>query len=65
MEKYPEDILNLQSFEGFRDRYYGYLSDSDNYKDAYETTENEYETYYGKRKYKNYDSFRVTLSKNM
>lgn len=57
VEKYPDDILKLLSAEGFiaavwaasKQYEYGYL--------AYEAVEREYEKYFNRRKYADYQSF--------
>ena len=50
---------------GFDERFHHYCKTSKTYFEAYEKTEIEFESSFGKRKYSNYDSFRVTMNKRM
>ena len=59
------EILILLSPRGFDERFHHYCRTSKTYFEAYEKTEIEFETSFGKRKYSNYDSFRVTMNKRM
>lgn len=63
MEKYPKNILKLQTFQGFLEHYQKTLRFTRTYKQAYEETEDEHIKYFGKRKYSDYRSFKVMLSK--
>jgi hypothetical protein len=62
LETYPECVLRLQSQEGFIDEYLNEVKWHDRYRDAYETIEKVYEQFFGKRRFENYESFRVILS---
>lgn len=57
------EILALLSPSGFEKRFHKYCKESKTYEDAYELTEKEYETNFGKRRYASYDSFRVTKNR--
>tara|TARA_R110001599_G_scaffold205460_1_gene402729 strand:+ start:590 stop:790 length:201 start_codon:yes stop_codon:yes gene_type:complete len=59
------EILVLLSPRGFDERFHHYCKTSKTYFEAYEKTEIEFESSFGKRKYSNYDSFRVTMNKRM
>lgn len=60
---YEPHIMELHSKKGFIDRYYILIQDYPTYEDAYEATERQYKQYFGERKYSDYDSFRVILSR--
>ena len=57
------EILALLSPAGFEKRFHKYCQTSKNYYEAYEKTEQEYESNFGKRRYSSYDSFRVTKNR--
>jgi hypothetical protein len=60
--KYEQHILKLQTMQGFYEEWisrFGYAKDN---ADAYEMTEVFFQAYFGKRRFKNYDSFRARLS---
>jgi len=59
----PIEILALLSPSGFEKRFYKNCKTAKNYETAYEITETEYETNFGKRRYSSYDSFRVTKNR--
>lgn len=61
--KYPDYILALQTFEGFKDAYHDFLPEAKTYKEAYEQVEIMYIAHFGKRKYTDYNSFRASISK--
>ena len=61
--KIKPEILALLSPSGFEKRFHKNTQISKTYKDAYELTEQEYESNFGKRKYSSYDSFRVTKNR--
>lgn len=59
------EILALLSPSGFEKRFYKNCKSSKSYSEAYEKTEQEYESNFGKRRYSSYDSFRVTKNKKI
>ena len=61
--KLKPEILALLSPSGFEKRFHQNHKISKTYKDAYELTEQEYESNFSKRKYSSYDSFRVTKNR--
>jgi len=63
--KIPFEILALLSPKGFEERFHNYCKKEKTYKIAYEKTENDFEKYFGKRRYTSYDSFRVVMQRKM
>jgi hypothetical protein len=59
------EILILLSPDGFEERFYFYAKTEKTYLKAYEKTELEYQNYFGKNKYSNYDSFRVVMQRKI
>jgi hypothetical protein len=59
--KYEKHILNLQTIEGFYDKWCNLISYYKTHEEAYEALEESYLFYFGRRKYKTYDSFRVSV----
>lgn len=51
-------ILTLLTPSGFDERFWDNAAQCKTYKLAYEKLEEEYETYFGRRKYSDYNSFR-------
>ncbi len=51
-------IISLLSPEGFDERFWDLASQTKTYKEAYEKLEQEYEEYFSKRKYSDYNSYR-------
>ena len=58
-----QSALVLLTVEGFIARYYEVLPEWGNNVSAYNAVERQYEWYFGKRKYSDYESFRITLSR--
>tara|TARA_R110002051_G_scaffold103198_1_gene174961 strand:- start:23759 stop:23983 length:225 start_codon:yes stop_codon:yes gene_type:complete len=63
--KIPFEILCLLSPNGFEDRFHSNCKNHKTYSKAYEETENEFEKYFGQRRYSSYDSFRVVMQRKM
>jgi len=61
--KYQNHILKMQEFIGFYDKWCSMLGYYNTNEQAYEATERIYKNYFGKRRYKNFESFKVTVSK--
>lgn len=61
--KYDKAILALQDLGGFYDYYCQMISYYSTYEQAYEAVERVYEAHFDRRRYKNFESFKVTLSK--
>ena len=55
----PEHIRKLQEIEHFAGLFWQLCADYGTYERAYEAAERIYQTYFGKRRYKNYESFRI------
>ena len=55
----------LLTVSGFMKAYYRNLSECDSYQEAYERTEEKYQALYGRRRYKNYESFRKSRDRRM
>ena len=51
-------IISLLSPEGFDERFWDLASQTKTYKEAYDKLEQEYEEYFSKRKYSDYNSYR-------
>lgn len=60
-------VINNASLSNikFIEKYYDYYAECKDHKEAYERIEKLHETLFGKRKYSDYDSFRVNKSKFM
>ena len=56
-------ILELLTVEGFILCYYEHVPYYGTLKQAYEATERQYEHAFGRNKYSDYDTFRVTLTR--
>ena len=63
--RYPLEILAMLTPEGFDKRYHRNCKSSKTYHEAYEKTETEFYDYYQMRRYKTFDSFRVSHNKRM
>ena len=63
--RYPLEILAMLTPEGFDERYHNHCKTSRTYHEAYEKTEVEFYDYYQMRRYKTFDSFRVSHNKRM
>ena len=63
MPKLPIDILSLLTTNGFEKLYYKNCSKFKKYSQAYEETEKVYLKHFLKRRYKNYESFRVVKNR--
>lgn len=63
MGKYEPWILDLQNYDGFSRQYLKMAGYGLKYKEAYESTENLHEQYFGTRKYSNYESFKTIRSR--
>tara|TARA_R110000823_G_scaffold121565_1_gene246644 strand:- start:1775 stop:1972 length:198 start_codon:yes stop_codon:yes gene_type:complete len=59
------EILILLSPSGFIERFHYYCRYEKTNIKAYEQVEKEFESYYGKRRYSSYDSFRVVMSRRL
>lgn len=58
---YEKHILKLQTMQGFWDEWISRVPRSKTNEDAYEATEIFFQTYFGRRRFKNYDSFRSSV----
>lgn len=55
----PDHIKRLQEIEHFTVLFWQLCADYGTYERAYEAAERIYQNYFGKRRYKNYESFRI------
>lgn len=63
---YPAYILALNTDEGFNDFFYTMCQEYvGSYELAYEATERHYMEYFGRRRYKNYDSYRTQKNRKL
>jgi hypothetical protein len=60
--RYEKHILNLQTMQGFYDEWISRFAYSKTNEDAYESTEIFFEAYFGRRRFKNYESFASSVS---
>jgi hypothetical protein len=58
-------ILALLSPNGFDERFWNNCKKTKTYKEAYEKTEKEFQNYFGKRKYSDYNSYRGARDKRI
>lgn len=63
VKTYEPHILKLHTKQGFIERYYNLLQDYPTNEQAYEAAERQHSNYFGQRRYSDYDSFRVILSR--
>lgn len=61
--KYDKAILALQEMAGFYDYYCRMLSYYSTNEEAYEAVERVFESHYDRRRYKNFETFKVSLSR--
>ena len=59
----PIEILVLLRPDGFEERFHYYCRREKTYTSAYEEAEKEYESYFGRRRYSSYDSFRTVIAR--
>jgi hypothetical protein len=60
--RYDKHILALQKIEGFYAEWISRFAYSKSNEEAYESTEVFFKAYFGKRRFKNYDCFRASIS---
>jgi hypothetical protein len=60
--RYDKHILALQKIEGFYAEWISRFAYSKSNEEAYESTEVFFQAYFGKRRFKNYDCFRSSVS---
>jgi len=65
MGKIPENILKLTTSQGFVQYYFSICLDFDTNKQAYEAAEQLYFDWFKKRRYSDYESFRVVKNRNL
>jgi hypothetical protein len=58
-------IIALLNADGFSKRFWQETKDFKTYKEAYEKLEVEFEKHFGKRRYADYDSFRVCRDRKL
>ena len=59
----PFEILVLLRPDGFEERFHHFCRKEKTYVKAYEEAEKEYESYFRRRRYSSYDSFRTVMSR--
>jgi len=57
--------IGKANFKEFLQQFWRMLAYYDTHEEAYEAVERQYENQHGKRKYKNYNSFRTVRDKKM
>ena len=65
MRMIPERLLKCLDAKGFISEVQHRISNQKNMLQAYEELENEMQIHFGKRKYSDYATFRVTLSREI
>ena len=60
--KYEPHILKLLDIQGFYDLWISRIAYSDTYEAAYELAEGFFESYFARRRFSNYNSFRTSVS---
>lgn len=66
VKPYPAYILRLNTDEGFDDFFWSMCNEYvGSYEMAYEATERHFQEYFGRRRYKDYDSYRCSKSKRV
>ena len=60
---YSKEILKLLNIDGFSEKWVSLLHKYPSNKAAYEAVEEIHLKYFGKRKYKNYNTFRVMFDR--
>jgi hypothetical protein len=60
--RYEKHILALQKIEGFYNEWTSRFGYAKSNEEAYEMTEVFFQAYFGKRRFKNYDCFRSSVS---
>jgi hypothetical protein len=60
--RYQPEILSMLEMPGFYARYCKMISRHETNEEAYEATERQFKSYFGKPKFKNYESFASRLS---
>jgi len=58
-------IRQLSYTEGFIERYFHHLTNCETQVEAYNRTENEYIAIFTRRRYSNYDSFRIVKNRKI
>jgi len=60
--RYQPEILAMLGIEGFYARYCKMIAEYDTNTEAYEATERQFESYFKRRRFKNWESFASMLS---
>ena len=61
----PIKIIGMLSANGYVDRFYAHCKTCATDKEAYEKTEKEFQDYFGKRRYSDYNSYRGARDKRL
>lgn len=65
IKPYPKEVLALNSFDGFYNRWLEHKRTSKYDVDAYDKTENEYKTYFGANYFTSYNAFRMAVARKI
>lgn len=65
VEQVRKQVRRLSTVEGFDKRFHQLTMQHDTYEEAYEALEAEYRFIFGRRRYKNYESYRKSKSKRI
>jgi len=65
IKRYPTEILDMLTPEGFDARYHYHCKFTKTYQAAYELTELEFYDYFQMRRYASFNSFRVSHNKRV
>lgn len=62
---YEKHILELLTNEGYDKRFEQMCVEYDTYEKAFRAVERQFKSYFGKNRYNNYESYRVTRAKRL
>lgn len=61
-QQLPPLAIKISTSAGFEQRYFEHLKYAETHADAYESTEAEYQQYFGRRRYSCFKSFREVIN---
>ena len=61
--RYQPEILAMLEMDGFHNRYCKMIARTKSNEEAYNTTERQFFSYFGKNRFKNYETFSASLSR--
>lgn len=65
IQPYPNEVMALGTFKGFVAIYFKHLKNTKTNAEAYEYVEMLHKKFYGKRKYANFESFRIVKNRKI